>query len=98
MPLSPSFPEEKGEPSVKPKRKDVLNGYCGVLWQQNHVVWIALEPWLSACLLHAPDKCKVWLASNELEEATHITIWLLFLHLCGVGYEYYTYIILLIHQ
>ena len=57
-PYASPFLKRRGKPSVKPKHKQVLNGYWGELWKRNYALWIALEPWLNACLLHASDMCK----------------------------------------
>ena len=44
LPLT--FTEKKG---MQPKLKYVISGYLGVLWKENYVVWIVLEPWLIIC-------------------------------------------------
>ena len=66
----------------------VTDGYWRVLWKENYVAWIALEPWLNACPC-MPLTCEVWLTSNEIEEVNYITIWPLFLYLLGVRQDYY---------
>ena len=37
---------------VKAKHKHVLSGCWGVLWKENYIMWITLEPLLSACPWH----------------------------------------------
>ena len=77
-PYSSPFLRSRGKTPVKHKRKYVLNGYWGVLFKENYVALIPLEPWLNVFPLHVPDLCKVSLTSNVLEEATYITVWPLF--------------------
>ena len=72
-PYPSTFPQRRGKLPVKSRHKHVLNGYWGVLWKKNYVVWIALETWLNVCSLHAPDMCKVYLTSEyELCFCTYV--------------------------
>ena len=41
---------EGGKYPIKPKYKHALSGYWGMLWKENDLVWIALEPWLNASM------------------------------------------------
>ena len=46
---TPPLLKRSGKPRVKHKHKYELSGYGGMLWKENYVVWIALEPWVNAC-------------------------------------------------
>ena len=50
--LSLAFAEEKRDTPSSANHKHVSSGYWVVLWKENDVIEIALEPWLNACPWH----------------------------------------------